>query len=250
MTGVTDVRRLNVGGGLSWRHNVVVTTNTRALHFIVVHIARSDRNPRTSRAMAGLTQIRGVNMVGALARGQYTVVTTDTGLCANSRMIKGGDKPIGTVMAHIAGLCRWDMRGAHAGGNRAIMTTRTGTQYLCVIHIGRSHGDPWTNSGMASIAQVGGGDVGGALAGGHSAVMTTDASLRANGAVVKSQDHPGLDIMTGLTRLCGGHMQCAHACGDSAIMTTRAAADDFGMIHAANERYPTARRRMTGVTIV
>ena len=113
MTCITDVRRLYVGRGFAWRHNVVVTTDTRALHLVVVHIARGYRHPRSSCAMAGLTQIRGVNVVGALAQGQYTVVTTNAGLGANSRMIKGGDKPIGAAMAHITGLCRWDMRGAH-----------------------------------------------------------------------------------------------------------------------------------------
>jgi len=130
------------------------------------------------------------------------------------------------------------------------MTRRTGAQYLRVIHTGGQYGHPGIYSGMASIAHLGGGDVGDALAGGHSAVMTTDASLRANGAVVKGQDHPRLDIMTRLTRLCCGHMQCTHARGDSAIMTTRAGADHFGVIHAADERNPTARGRMTGVTIV
>ena len=185
MAGITNVRRLDVGREFTRCHHVVMTANTRALHFIVVHIARGYWGPRIHRVMTRFTQIRRVDMVNTLARGQYAVVTTDAGLGADRGVIKGGDKPIGAAMAHITGLYCRNMRGTHARGDGAIVTTRTGTGDLRMIHIGGQYRHPGVYGGMAGIAHVGGGNVGSALSGGAHTIVTTDAGLRAYGGVIK-----------------------------------------------------------------
>jgi len=64
-------------------------------------------------------------------------MTANAGLRTNGVVVKSVYKPICAVMAHLATLDRWDMRGAHARGNGAIMTTRTGALHLRMIHSGR-----------------------------------------------------------------------------------------------------------------
>ena len=64
-------------------------------------------------------------------------MTTNAGLRPNGTVVKSVYKPICAIMAYLAGLDRWDMRGAHARGDSAIMTTRTSALHLRMIHIGR-----------------------------------------------------------------------------------------------------------------
>ena len=60
-------------------------------------------------------------------------MTTDTALCAYGGMVKDLNKPVKGAMAHIAGLYRRDMRGAHARGDCAIVTTRARALGLVMI---------------------------------------------------------------------------------------------------------------------
>ena len=103
---------------------------------------------------------------------------------------------------------------------------------------------------MTGFARIGGVNMRRALTCGHSAVMTTDTALGADGAVIKTQYYPSLDVMTNLTGFGGRHMQCALTRSNYTVVTTRAGAKHFVMIHRADERNPTARGGMTGVAII
>jgi len=66
VTGITDVRRCYMGCGLTRRHHVIMTTDTRALHFVVVHTRCGDRDPWIGRGMTSFTQVGGIDVVDAL----------------------------------------------------------------------------------------------------------------------------------------------------------------------------------------
>jgi len=139
VTRIARIRGIDMVGALAGRNRTIVTTDTRANDFVMVHcITRHGLPGCWARLMTRITGITGINMVGALARGDDTIMATNTGT-DDLRMINGSavyrrpGRRTGLV-ACVAGIGGIDMIGALAGCRNTIVTTNAGAVHLRVIN--------------------------------------------------------------------------------------------------------------------
>ena len=116
--------------GFAGGDNAIVAAFAYTLRFIVID--RYDWHP-SRIVVAGFTEVTGEDMRRAFSTCARGVVAGNASLCG-SAVIKYRYQPVGRNVATITGQAGWNVINAHARGDRAIMTTRTGSRDLRMIH--------------------------------------------------------------------------------------------------------------------
>lgn len=222
MTGVTLFRAINVAAGfirLACGDNAIVAAFAYTLRFVVID--RYDRHP-SRIVVAGFTEVTGEDMRRAFSTCVRGVVTGDTGLCGRA-VIKHGDQPVGRNVTTFARQTGRNVIDAHTGGNDAIMTTRTRSSDLRVIHQ-RVDGRP-CRAVVARFTDARCSDVCRSSASGNHTVMariTTAEHLRMIDQW--THGHPCRVDVTSLAKVSGINMcrrlptcRCAVMAGDTGI---------------------------------
>ena len=74
-------------------------------------------------------------MRGAFAGGKTTIVTADTAI-HHADVTEGDAGPVHSRVAHVTGLCRWNMGSGFACGNDTVVARLTRSQHLGMINDG------------------------------------------------------------------------------------------------------------------
>lgn len=130
--------------------------------------------------------IGGLDVRRRLAGRFHAVVATDA-VAHDIDMIEVGRNPRRRCMAIITGIATDDVRRIFAGRNRAVVTGRTGADYLRVVHDVRRHPE---HAVVAVLAHGRGLNMGGVLAGRVRAVMAARA-ITGDADVIEIRRDPG-----------------------------------------------------------
>jgi len=92
MTGVTDIRCINVVRGFTGSRYAIVTAETGTNHLTMINCTTGHRNPwRWTRLMTGIAQICCIDVVHRLTAGGGSIMAADTGT-NHLRMVNGAGR--------------------------------------------------------------------------------------------------------------------------------------------------------------
>jgi len=176
VTIVTDVAAGDVIRCLAICSRPVVAARTGAKHIGVVDAYHRDPARGTVTVIA---QVRRLDMRGVLALGRTAVMATGA-VTGNAGMIENSGRPGVCRVAVVAGVAAGDVVRCLALGGRPVVTVRTTTEHVGVVH--PHHRGPAAVS-MAVLAQVCRLDVRGILAFGCTAVMAAETTAANTGMI-------------------------------------------------------------------
>ena len=134
MANIALLGRRNMARALARGNRTIMTIRTGANYLRVIHRARRHRYPFGRRhRMARFAHVSAGNVRRALAARGGAIMAIHA-IAGDRAVINRRSQPLRHHMTGIAFLRGWHVQQVLARRRRAIMTARTGTRYLGVIH--------------------------------------------------------------------------------------------------------------------